>query len=149
MNLNFSFFFPQPSWDKHMLHSIKDVRFYNMSHCLRSRENKTVQTAHCALGASIEDCVILVTRKSQIVMSCLLRPLEKKTPDFHREWIIGKGLRKTPCLKLKRKPWLEGHLGRLTKLHFGKQRQRSGGKQLLRQKKNWRSFRTKAGIDLI
>ena len=48
--LNFLYFsLDRSCWDKHMLHGIIDVRFYAMSHCLLLRENKTEQTAHCAL----------------------------------------------------------------------------------------------------
>ena len=41
---------------------------------------------------------------------------------------------------------LENRTLRLIRLRFGKQKQRSGKRQLLKQKKSWKSFRTRAGI---
>ena len=41
------------SWDKYMLKDISKYKFYGRSQLVRLRGKYTVQTAHCALTASV------------------------------------------------------------------------------------------------
>ena len=44
------------SWDEYMLKDISKYKFYDRSQLVRLRGKYTVQTAHCAMVTSLQDC---------------------------------------------------------------------------------------------